>query len=120
VIRSNVLTSDEILTLMGSPVGFTTWSMNDFKENTEIKYRDNGLAIKKKYDNEIELDDALFDFLSEVSVHSEGIRSLNDDVLIEVLTAIYTEEIPAVYIDKRNIELIHRLNSSFDVDVYIT
>jgi len=96
------------------------WTVGDVREKTTIKEKKNGWEI---ICHSPLVDDILLpinDLLSRVSGSEEKVRAITNYCNVLVRCAVYSKDVPSLYLDNGTLQKLVDIKASFDIDLYLT
>ncbi len=95
------------------------WSKGDTRPNTKIIEKSAGCILSSGLEKEAPLDQHLAALLLRTRSIAATIKRLSERNTVEVLCAIYTENVPSLYFESNIVEGITSLGANFDIDLYL-
>jgi hypothetical protein len=95
------------------------WSKGDTRPNTKIIEKKAGCILNSGLEKDASLDLHLEALLLRTKPIVDIIKKLSERHTVEVLCAIYADNMPSLYFEKNIIEGIATLGANFDIDLYI-
>lgn len=94
------------------------WRKNDFRAKSIIREKNFGWMLESNLERTDDIELHIENIFQRIGDHTEKIKSLSERNIVELSLAMYTEDTPALFFDKKIIFQLNALGAALDIDLY--
>lgn len=119
----SVTSSQMSTTKIGASIGAQCdrcWAAGDVREKTIIKEKKNGWRIVCHSESVDDIQQPINDLFRRIHGAEDKIAALTSCCEVLIRCAVYSKDVPSLYLDASTLQKLAGITASFDIDLYLS